>query len=33
MWIVFYIATVASLSALGLAPDVVPETEADDSDA
>ena len=33
MWIVFYIATIASLSALGLAPNVVPETEDDDSDA
>jgi len=33
MWIVFYIATIASLSALGLAPTVVPETEDDDSDA
>lgn len=25
MWIVFYIATIASLSALGLAPNVLPE--------
>jgi hypothetical protein len=33
MWIVFYIATIASLSALGLAPNVVPETKDDDSDA
>ena len=33
MWIVFYIATIASLSALGLAPSVVSETEDDDSDA
>jgi hypothetical protein len=27
MWIVFYIATIASLSALGLVPNVVPETK------
>jgi hypothetical protein len=33
MWIVFYIATIASLSALGLAPNVVPEMKDDDSDA
>jgi hypothetical protein len=33
MWIVFYIATIASLSALGLAPNLVPETKDDDSDA
>ena len=33
MWIVFYIATIASLSALGLAPNFGPETEDDDSDA
>ena len=33
MWIVFYIATIASLSALGLAPNVVPETKDDNSDA
>jgi hypothetical protein len=32
MWIVFYIATIASLSALGLVPDMAPETEDDDSD-
>jgi hypothetical protein len=32
MWIVFYIATIASLSALGLAPSFVPETNDDDSD-
>jgi hypothetical protein len=32
MWIVFYIATIASLSALGLAPNFVPETKDDDSD-
>jgi hypothetical protein len=33
MWIVFYIATIASLSALGLVPNVVPEMKDDDSDA
>jgi hypothetical protein len=33
MWIVFYIATIASLSALGLAPNFGPETNDDDSDA
>jgi hypothetical protein len=33
MWIVFYIATIASLSALGLAPNVAPETNDDDSEA
>jgi hypothetical protein len=33
MWIVFYIATIASLSAFGLVPNVVPETKDDDSDA
>ena len=32
MWIVFYIATIASLSALGLAPNFVPEAKDDDSD-
>ena len=33
MWIVFYIATIASLSALGPAPNFGPETNDDDSDA
>jgi hypothetical protein len=33
MWIVFYIATIASLSALGLAPNLLPEETDDDSDA
>jgi len=32
MWIVFYIATIASLSALGLAPNFQPETTDDDSE-
>jgi hypothetical protein len=33
MWIVFYIATIASLSALGLAPNFLPEKTDEESDA
>jgi hypothetical protein len=33
MWIVFYIATIASLSALGLAPNFLPDEADEEPDA